>query len=378
MRKVCCSVEVTPTELPIWREWQILYRSLPKCRRLSDRKAGRKNGRKSVEKQQVVRETPKWEETMTIKITGTGSALPEKILTNKDLEQMVDTTDEWIRERTGIEERRIAEKDCVSDLAAKACTKALEAAGKKPEEVELILLATCSAQRLLPCCACQVQSIMGASKAVAFDINAACSGFLFGLETAYAYIKSGIYRNALIVGSEVLSKIVDYEDRSTCVLFGDGAGAVFVEAREAGGLLGMAQGSDGAKGEVLYCNTPRFGKDADSFVRMDGREVYRFATRQVPACIEEAVWHAGLTLNDIDLFLLHQANLRIIEAIAKRLRVDIDKFPVNLTKVGNMSSAAIPVLLDETVRKGLIQKGQKIVMAGFGAGLTYGACVMEW
>lgn len=323
---------------------------------------------------------------MTIKITGTGSALPGHVLTNSELEKMVDTSDEWIRERTGIEERRISSGDTVASLASEACENALKSAGKKPEDVDLILVATCSPEKLLPCCACQVQSSIGARDAVAFDLNAACSGFLFALETAYAYITSGIYGNALVVGSEVLSKLVDWSDRSTCVLFGDGAGAVFVEGTDEAdaGIISMVQESNGEKGMVLFCNErltdENSGSDAasDTFIHMDGREVYKFATRQVPECICKALSKASLEISDIDMFVLHQANIRILEAIAKHLKADISKFPVNLDHVGNMSSAAIPVLLDELNKSGKIKKGQKIVLSGFGAGLTSGACVMIW
>ncbi len=311
---------------------------------------------------------------MTIEITGVGSVLPGRVMTNRELEGMVDTSDEWIRERTGIRERRIAGEDTVVSLAAKACERALEDAGKKAADVDLILLATCSPEMLLPCCACQVQSLIGAEKAVCFDLNAACSGFLFALDTAYAYIRSGLYRNALVVGSEVLSKLVDWSDRGTCILFGDGAGAVFVEEAQPGaGILSIVQGSNGFQGSVLSC-----GAKGGEPIRMEGKEVYRFATRQVPECIEEAVHRAGLSLGEIDLFLLHQANLRILESIGKRLKVPMEKIPVNLDRVGNMSSAAIPVLLDETQKCGKIKKGQRIVLSGFGAGLTYGACVMIW
>lgn len=311
---------------------------------------------------------------MTIKITGTGSALPEKIRTNVELETMVETSDEWIRERTGICERRVADGDTVASLAARACKKALEDAGKSAEDVDMILLATCSPELLLPCAACQVQAEIGASKAVCFDLNAACSGFLFALDTAYAYIHSGLYKNALIVGSEVLSKLVDWSDRGTCILFGDGAGAVFVEAAEEGkGLISMVQGSNGSQGMVLSC-----GVGEKEYITMDGKEVYKFATRQVPQCIEEAVANAGLSIGEIDHFFLHQANIRILEAISKKLSIPMEKIHVNLDHVGNMSSAAIPVLLDEFRKCGTIEKGQKIVMSGFGAGLTYGACVLVW
>lgn len=317
---------------------------------------------------------------MTIKIAGTGSALPEHVLTNSALEQKVDTTDEWIRERTGIQERRISAGETVASLAAEACRRALLSAGKSALDVDLILVATCSPEKLLPCCACQVQSLIGAEHAVAFDINAACSGFLFALETAYAYITAGLYKNALIVGSEVLSRLVDWSDRSTCILFGDGAGAVYVEgtAKEDTGIISMVQGSNGAKGSVLSCSTRGENTEEEYFIRMDGREVYKFATRQVPVCIKQALANAEMEVSDIDLFVLHQANVRIIEAIAKHLKADITRFPVNLTHVGNMSSAAIPVLLDELNKNDIIKKGQKIVLSGFGAGLTYGACVMIW
>lgn len=324
-------------------------------------------------------------------ITGTGSCLPDQIITNEDLTKLVDTSDEWIRERTGIGERHISKTETVAELASKACEKALQQAGRKPEEVELILVATCSPELLLPCCACQVQQYLKAENAVAFDLNAACSGFLFALDTAWAYLKAGIYHNALIVGSEVLSKLVDWTDRSTCVLFGDGAGAVFVEQAESGdglahGMKSMVQGSDGSLGNALTCleravESPFAGQGEelpDAFVRMDGKEIYKFATRRIPDVIEKAVAAAEMTVDDINLFVLHQANVRIIETVAKRLNADIAKFPVNLDRVGNMSSATIPVLLDELNRAGKLCRGQKIVLSGFGAGLTYGASVIIW
>ncbi len=323
---------------------------------------------------------------MTMKIIGTGSALPEKVATNFDMAKIVETSDEWIRERTGIVERHISTGDTVSTLAAKAAMKALEDAGKTAEEIELIIVATCSPEMELPCCACQVQSMIGASNATAFDLNAACSGFLFGLSTAYGYMCAGVYKNALVIGSEVLSKIIDWTDRSTCVLFGDGAGAAVVEMQEGEGpgMLGISQGADGTKGMVLSCpdrvlNNPYVQNPIEpGYVQMDGQEVYKFATRQVPNCIQKALENAKLTVDDIDLFVLHQANIRIIEAVAKRLKADLSKFPTNLARVGNMSSATIPVLLDELNREGKIKRGDKIVLSGFGAGLTYGACVLVW
>ncbi len=331
---------------------------------------------------------------MTMKITGTGSALPERKVTNFDLEKLVETSDEWIQKRTGIAERRISDGETVSTLAADACRKALEMAGKTADEVNLILVATCSPELLLPCCACQVQAMIGASGAVAFDLNAACSGFLFALNTAYAYLHTGLYKNALVVGSEVLSKLVDWSDRGTCILFGDGAGAVFVEASademvrgngRRAGMECMVQGADGAKGMVLSCaeravnNAFTSQKQTQSpYIYMDGQEVYKFATKQVPACIQEALDKTGLAVADVDWFVLHQANVRIIESVAKRLKADIAKFPMNIHKIGNMSSATIPVLLDEWNRGGRIKEGDRLVLSGFGAGLTYGASILVW
>lgn len=328
---------------------------------------------------------------IAVKVAGTGSSLPEKIVSNFDLEKLVDTSDEWIQERTGIANRHISTGETVSSLAADAAKKALDMAGKSAEEVDLIIVATCSPEMLLPCCACQVQSELGAKNAVAFDLNAACSGFVFGLGVANAYIQTGMYKNALIIGSEVLSKIVDWTDRSTCVLFGDGAGAAFVEGVEissdesaSDGIISISQGSDGAKGMVLACddravvNPYTDAEDKKGYVTMDGQEVYKFAVRQVAVCIEDALAKVGMTVDDVDHFVLHQANIRIIEGVAKRLKADYNKFPSNLKNVGNMSSATIPVLLDELNRVDTFKKGDKIVLSGFGAGLTYGACVMVW
>lgn len=309
---------------------------------------------------------------------------------------MVETSDEWIRERTGIGERHVSVGETVVTLASEATRKALEQAGKRAEEIDLILVATCSPEQYLPCCACQVQAAVGAVNALAFDVNAACSGFLFALNTADAYLRTGLAENALVIGSEVLSKLVDWKDRGSCILFGDGAGAVVVERCEASpGILGRALHSDGTGGGVLQCGarelTTPYARtsaaktdqkqqtdDREHYIQMDGQEVYRFATRRVPQCIEEALADAGLAVPDIDLFVLHQANARIIDAVAKRLHADREKFPTNLERVGNLSSASIPVLLDELHRQGKLHRGDRIVLAGFGAGLTIGACVMTW
>lgn len=321
---------------------------------------------------------------MSIRIIGTGSALPQRRVMNEEIVRLVDTSDEWIRERTGIGSRHVSGGETVASLAAEACGLALRDADRKAEEVELLLVATCSPEDVAPCTACQVQERIGAGNAVAFDLNAACAGFLFALHTAWAYVEAGIYRNALIAGSEVLSKIVDWEDRGTCILFGDGAGAVYVERCGMGGILGFVQHADGSRGAALCggsrpVENPWFSQpDFRSYLQMEGREIFSFALRQVPMNIEEALGKAGLSVEDIDLFVLHQANQRIIEGISKRLGVDIGRFPMNLHRVGNTSSAAIPLLLDELNREGKLRDGMKLVLSGFGAGLTCGACVMEW
>ncbi len=326
---------------------------------------------------------------MSIKIIGTGSALPSRHVTNEDIAGMVETSDEWIRERTGIGGRYVSEGDTVASLAAAACEKALKSAGKSAEDMELVIVATCSPEDALPCMACQVQDRIGAQNAVAFDLNAACAGFLFALHTAWAYVEAGIYKNALIVGSEVLSKIVDWNDRGTCILFGDGAGAVVVEKCEQGGILSFVQHADGSRGHVLSCGSrqlsnPYYKQEPENnYVQMDGREVFAFAVRQVPAAISEALEKAGMEPRDVDMYVLHQANRRIIEGISKRLSFDIsgedgERFPMNLNRVGNTSSAAIPLLLDELNQAGKLKAGMTLVLSGFGAGLTYGACVMKW
>ena len=320
---------------------------------------------------------------MNLQILGTGSALPKEVLTNKQLESIVETTDEWVKERTGIAQRHVSTGETVASLATDAAKKALDAAGKSAEDVELIIVATCSPELALPCVACQVQAEIGASKAVAFDLNAACSGFLFALNTAYSYFSSGLYKNAVIIGAEVLSKIIDWTDRGTCILFGDGAGAVYVEANsELPDNYQFVQYANGSKGMVLTCglrdlDNPLYKEELmKKYVWMDGREIFQFAVRQVSACIEELLEKANVAKENIDYYVLHQANARIIEGISKRLKEDLSKFPTNVEHVGNMSSAAIPVLLDESIKNGTVKKGQTLVLSGFGAGLTYGASVI--
>lgn len=309
---------------------------------------------------------------MNIKFCGTGSALPEKILTNKDLEKLVDTDDSWIVERTGISKRHIvSENESAATLGALASKRALEMAGLSIDDIDMILVATCSDDDRLPNCACKIQKLLGKSDIPALDINSACTGFLTALTIADAYFNSGVYKRILIVGTESLSRIVDYTDRGTCILFGDGAGAVVAEAIESNNRMIFKLGADGEKGDALSCK-------CDGNVLMDGQAVYRFATRCVPKVINDTLEKANLSADDIDLFILHQANKRIIESIAKTLKSDISKFAMNISEVGNMSSASIPVLLDEINRKKIIKKGDIIALSGFGAGLTYGACIITW
>lgn len=320
---------------------------------------------------------------MTIRVVGTGSYLPENIVANDDLAKIMDTSDEWIASRTGIRMRHLVKEETTAQMSAEAAKLALEEAGMKAADLDMIIVGTLSGDYVTPSTACEVQSMLGADHAVAFDINAACSGFMFAMNTAYAYIQSGIYQNALVIGAETLSKLMDWNDRSTCVLFGDGAGAAVVKADETG-LMKFTQGADGSKGMVLACknrqnNNPLVQTTTQpDYVYMDGQEVYKFAVSTVPASIRKVLDEAGLDVSDIKYFLLHQANIRIIQSVAKRLKVDLDRFPTTLEHCGNISAASVPILLDEVNKKGMLQRGDKIVMAGFGAGLTWSASVMEW
>lgn len=322
---------------------------------------------------------------MTTKIIGTGSALPETVVTNNDLAQIMDTSDEWIVSRTGIRERRLVTKETTASMSIEAAKRAMEDAGITEKELDLIIVGTITGDHITPAAACEVQAGLGADNAVAFDINAACSGFMFALHTAHLYLQSGMYRTALVIGAETLSKIMDWNDRSTCVLFGDGAGAAIVRREDNGtGLLAFDQGSDGASGMVLACrnrenNNPLVQNPIiTDYVHMDGQAVYKFAVSTVPASIKKVVEQAGLEMEEIDYFVLHQANIRIIQSVAKRLRASKEKFPISLDHCGNISAGSVPILLDEIHRKGLLKKGNKIVLSGFGGGLTWGSAVVEW
>ena len=323
-------------------------------------------------------------------ITGTGSWLPEQIVDNDDLARIMDTNDEWIRERTGIVKRRIIKEESTVSMATGAALRALEDAGVAAEELDMLLVSTVSSDVLLPSTACEVQKNIGATNAVCFDINAACTGFLFALNTAQAYFHAGLVKKVLLIGAESLSTLVDWSDRGTAILFGDGAGAAVLEAAE-GELLPMVMHSDGARGEALTCKSPFAVRkspltvanmmkavEKEDYVGMNGQEVFRFAVKRVPECVEELLDKCGKTTEDVDYFILHQANRRIVESIAKRLKTDISKFPMNLMEYGNTSSASIPILLDGLNRKGTLKRGMKLVIAGFGAGLSWGASYMEW
>lgn len=319
---------------------------------------------------------------MVGKICGTGSYVPPHVMDNDDLAKIVDTSDEWIRERTGIGKRHIIEEETTSYMAGQAALKAVEQSGIDPEEIELILLATSSSEILFPCAACEVQKTIGAVHAAGYDMNAACTGFVLAFNTAQAYISAGIYQTVLVIGADSMSNLLDWTDRGTCILFGDGAGAVLLRAEE-GAPAYMAAHSDGSRGGALTLQS-RHRKDWDresekeSYIYMDGQAVFKFAVRKVPEIIEEVLEKAEMDLKEIDYFVLHQANRRIIEAVAKRLKTDIAKFPMNLEEYANTSAATVPILLDEMNRKGSLQRGQKIMLSGFGAGLTWAACLFEW
>ena len=320
---------------------------------------------------------------MTARIIGTGSSVPVHKVTNDDLSKVVETNDEWISSRTGIKERRLAGEETTVSMSVAAAKKALEDGGVDPLELDLIIVATCSPDYFFPNTACCVQEALGAANAVAFDLSAACSGFLFGLNTVQAYMNAGVYKKALLVGAETMSKLIDWEDRSTCVLFGDGAGAAVLQAEEQG-MIGMVQYSDGRQGPVLTCKareTSNFlfpNEQKTDYIYMEGQSVFKFAVKKVPECIGTLLEKTGTPKEEIKYYVLHQANSRIIDSVARRMKEPEEKFPMNLHFYGNTSAASIPILLDEMNRKGMLERGDKIVLSGFGAGLTWGASLLEW
>ena len=324
------------------------------------------------------------------KIQGTGAYVPPKILENQQLEKWVETNDTWIRERTGVQRRHVVAKpeESTAFLATQAARQALKEARIKPEELDLILVSTVSADQMMPGTACLVQKELGAVRAAAFDLNAACSGFLVSYITACAYIESGLYQKILIIGSETLSNIVDWKDRGTCILFGDGAGAVVLTAEEE--RTGERNyrpvlHSDGNQGQALTLRSRYFSNpfkeqkiSEKDYVQMDGQAVFKFAVRKVPEIIQEVLEENQMKKEEIKYYVLHQANLRIIEQVAKRLKEPMEKFPVNLQEYGNTSSASIPILLHELNRDGKLKSGDRILLAGFGGGLTWGATILKW
>ncbi|NJL64338.1 MAG: beta-ketoacyl-ACP synthase 3 [Methylacidiphilales bacterium] len=323
-----------------------------------------------------------------IAITGSGSAVPAASLENQAMAALVDTSDEWITTRTGIKNRQIAsESESLSSLAAEASLQAIAMAGISASDIDLILLATSTPDDLYGS-ACKVQAALGRNRAVAFDLTAACSGFVFAIVTASQYIRTGVYRNVLVIGADIHSRWVDWSDRTTCVLFGDGAGAVVMQAAATDKLLGFELRSDGTQNHYLnlaYASdiqelTPGVTVSTGRYksVTMNGKEVYRFAVQKVPEVIDKALFHAHLSVDDIDWLLLHQANQRILDAVAQRLNVPTNKVISNLANYGNTSAASIPIALDEAVRVGKIKPNDTIAVSGFGAGLSWGAAIFKW
>lgn len=321
-------------------------------------------------------------------ILGTGYYVPEKILTNFDLEKMVETNNDWIVERTGISERRIAEENVpMSELAFRAAQMALEDAGTKAEDLDLIIVATLTSDRVIPSTSCVLQHRLGASHAAAFDLSAACSGFVYASTIAAQFIESGVYKKILVVGGETLSKYVDWQDRNTCILFGDGAGAAVYGVVEDGyGILGTDLGADGSGADALsipasgslHPATPETIAEHLHYIHMDGKAVFKFAIKVMGETVLSSLERAGLQKEDIDCLVPHQANIRIIQSAAKRLDLPMEKVVVNVEKYGNTSAASIPIALAEAARDKRFKKGDIIALAGFGAGLTWASCIMKW
>lgn len=314
------------------------------------------------------------------RVIGWGKYLPEKVLTNQELEQFVDTTDAWIWSRTGIRERRIAGADeTASTMAVRASREALDVSRIQADSLDLVIAATCTPDHMFPACASLVQDSLGAKKAAAFDINAACSGFIYALATACQFVTTGAYDNVLVVGSEVYSRILDWQDRNTCVLFGDGAGAVVIQASDSlPGSLSFVLGNDGSGANVLYTPGPCGLNDGRYFLTMKGQEVYKFAVNIIEEATKQAVAAAHLELSDIDLIIPHQANTRILKTAARMLDLPLDKFFINVDRYGNTSAASIPIALCEAVEDDRIKDGDNLVLVGFGGGLSWAAMAIQW
>jgi len=321
-------------------------------------------------------------------VTGWGRYAPSQVLTNADLERMVDTSDEWIRTRTGIRERRVAAAhETTASMGAVAGLRAIRTAGIEPDDIDLILLATLTPDYWMPSTAALVKEAIGNTRATAFDVMAACSGFVYGFATAQAYIQAGLAKHVLVIGAELLTRFLDYTDRSTCILFGDGAGAVVLSASdEPGGALGIEMTTEPRGAYMIWLPAggskapPSAGTIArgEHYVRMEGRETYRFATKTMATTALESIRRSGLQPSDVDLFIPHQANIRIIEAVAKGLDLPMDKMFVNLDKYGNTSAASVPIALAEAVNEGRVKIGDNVTIVAFGAGFTSGAVTIEW
>jgi 3-oxoacyl-[acyl-carrier-protein] synthase-3 len=316
-----------------------------------------------------------------ISITGLGAHVPERVLTNEELAELVDTTDEWILERTGIRERRIAAREeAMTDIALPACRRALESAGIEPDAIDLLIVATVTPDMTFPSTAALLADILAMPEAAAYDLSAGCTGFMYALAQAYGMLAGGLARRALVVGGDVLSKILDWSDRSTLVLFGDGAGAVVIEAVEAGGFLGFELGADGGGGVNLWLpgSGSRHFEAPDRLVKMNGREVFKFATRVLVASAQKILAACGLTVDDVDVYVPHQANVRIIDHATHKLGIDPGRVVVNVDRYGNTSSGSIPLALEDARRDGRLGPGKLVLMTGMGAGLTWGSSLIEW
>ena len=316
-----------------------------------------------------------------ISITGLGCHVPEKVLTNDELAKMVDTNDAWIRERTGIRERRIAADDeALTDIALPACRRALEMAGADPASIDLLIVATVTPDMAFPSAGALLADELGMPDAAAYDLSAGCTGFVYAIAQAHGMLASGLAKRALVVGGDVLSKILDWTDRSTVVLFGDGAGAVVMEAVEEGGFLGFELGADGGGGESLWLpgSGSRSFEEPEKFVKMNGREVFKFATRVMVSSAEAILAECGKTVDDIDVYVPHQANVRIINHAVRKLGVPQEKTVVNVDRYGNTSSGSIPLALADAADDGRLEPGKLVLLTGMGAGLTWGSALIEW
>jgi 3-oxoacyl-[acyl-carrier-protein] synthase-3 len=318
---------------------------------------------------------------LEVSITGLGCKVPDRVVTNDELKQYVDTTDEWIRERTGIRERRIASQDeALSDIALPACRDALAQAGVEGKDVDLIIVATVTPDMMFPSTAAILADALGATDAAAYDLSAGCTGFMYALAQGYGMLAGGLARRALIVGGDLLSKILDWEDRSTLVLFGDGAGAVVLEVGPDKGFLGFELGADGAGGASLWLpgSGSRHFDDPDGYVKMNGREVFKFATRVLVQSAQDLLDRCGMTIEDVDLYIPHQANVRIIDHATRKLGVPSERVVINVDRYGNTSSGSIPLALADAAADGRLKPGELVLMTGMGAGLTWGSALIRW